>query len=538
MKKIILLLVCLAIICPVAVFAAKPITPPPPPLAIPIIYSATVDFSAIPYQAQITGKNLYGPDQSAFAITIGGVPIDTYFMLTDEQINFVIPAAIADAGTYQMELKTSSGKVNYELAVGAVGPAGPQGEGGPEGPAGPAGPQGEQGLAGPAGPVGTYGYNSLILLTDEQPGGNCPNGGTKFQVGLDQNRNSALEIDEVIETKYMCGGISPGSEPFKVTASPATQTANSFVNITAIISNIDGYDPSGYVEFRTSGSCLMSDGNYSGLNQYGFSWVQGGISSVALTNQDPNGGPCIVYAVFQDYSNMDYRFAGSTVVNFTIDNPVEPVSEPFKVTASPSTQTANSFVNITATIGRIDGYDPNGYVSFNTSGSCMLSDGDYSGGNYVSTWVQGGIATVALTNQDPRGGPCIVYAEFYDNSTNNRLAGSAVSTFTPAPPVIMTVTASPSIQIARSQVVITASIIMSDGGQANGDINFETSGSCRFYDTYQTNTRTRIENGFASVILTNDYLGGGSCIVYAHYFDSYTGTELTGNTIATFTRYY
>lgn len=135
-------------------WAAKPTTPP---LPVPTINAATVDFSAIPYQAQITGENLLGADQRALAISIGGVLVETYSLLSNQQIDFEIPAAIASQGTYLLTLKNTNGQVKYELAVGSVGPAGPQGETGAQGATGSQGTQGEMGLVGPPGPQGETG---------------------------------------------------------------------------------------------------------------------------------------------------------------------------------------------------------------------------------------------------------------------------------------------------------------------------------------------------------------------------------------------
>lgn len=60
-------------------------------------------------------------------------------------------------------------------AAGAVGPAGPKGD------TGAAGPQGPQGPAGTNGTNGTNGTS--VTASNENPGGNCANGGSKFQVG-------------------------------------------------------------------------------------------------------------------------------------------------------------------------------------------------------------------------------------------------------------------------------------------------------------------------------------------------------------------
>lgn len=111
------------------------------------------------------------------------------------------------------------GPQGIQGATGATGPQGPQGPIGLTGPAGPqgqSGPQGEQGpvgLTGPAGPQGVSGlngYNTLIKTTVESSGVNCNNGGIKIEVGLDQNSNDILDINEINNdiTKYVCNGDS------------------------------------------------------------------------------------------------------------------------------------------------------------------------------------------------------------------------------------------------------------------------------------------------------------------------------------------
>jgi hypothetical protein len=77
---------------------------------------------------------------------------------------------------------------------------------GSQGPKGDKGDPGNSiigpvGATGPQGPIGANGYNSLILITDEISGANCANGGTKIQVGLDQDRNGSLDFVEVLQTK-------------------------------------------------------------------------------------------------------------------------------------------------------------------------------------------------------------------------------------------------------------------------------------------------------------------------------------------------
>jgi hypothetical protein len=55
---------------------------------------------------------------------------------------------------------------------------------------------------------GTSGINSLIRTSTEAAGANCTYGGTKFEIGMDANKNGELEDAEVIsaQTKFVCNG--------------------------------------------------------------------------------------------------------------------------------------------------------------------------------------------------------------------------------------------------------------------------------------------------------------------------------------------
>ncbi|WP_197477257.1 hypothetical protein, partial [Alcanivorax sp. HI0044] len=55
----------------------------------------------------------------------------------------------------------------------------------------------------------TDGFSSLLDMSNEPEGAECASGGQKLTSGLDFNRNGTLDIDEVIQTKYICNGVSP-----------------------------------------------------------------------------------------------------------------------------------------------------------------------------------------------------------------------------------------------------------------------------------------------------------------------------------------
>ncbi len=53
---------------------------------------------------------------------------------------------------------------------------------------------------------GTNGVNSLVNVSVEPAGPNCATGGQKIESGLDDNRDGALQPAEVDKTSYACNG--------------------------------------------------------------------------------------------------------------------------------------------------------------------------------------------------------------------------------------------------------------------------------------------------------------------------------------------
>ena len=71
------------------------------------------------------------------------------------------------------------------------------------------GNDGEDGTDGNNGTDGNHGLNgltSLLLLVVIEAGDDCPNGGVNISTGLDDNRNSVLDIDEVDASQFLCHG--------------------------------------------------------------------------------------------------------------------------------------------------------------------------------------------------------------------------------------------------------------------------------------------------------------------------------------------
>jgi hypothetical protein len=52
------------------------------------------------------------------------------------------------------------------------------------------------------------GLNSLVAITNEPIGSNCPNGGQRIDVGIDKSRDNVLSQDEVQSTTFICNALT------------------------------------------------------------------------------------------------------------------------------------------------------------------------------------------------------------------------------------------------------------------------------------------------------------------------------------------
>jgi hypothetical protein len=105
-------------------------------------------------------------------------------------------------------------------ASGADGTDGANGADGADGANGADGADGANGADGADGTNGADGSNSLIAISAEPAGANCPNGGRKVDVGLDLNNNKALDAEEMT-TNYICNGLDGFSSLVSVVDEPA-----------------------------------------------------------------------------------------------------------------------------------------------------------------------------------------------------------------------------------------------------------------------------------------------------------------------------
>jgi Tol biopolymer transport system component len=77
------------------------------------------------------------------------------------------------------------------------------------------------GARGGDGTPGGRGLTALIRTAAEPTGANCPAGGTRLDVGLDDDGNGTLEAGEVDSTSYLCNGGSGQRSLLRVSTEPA-----------------------------------------------------------------------------------------------------------------------------------------------------------------------------------------------------------------------------------------------------------------------------------------------------------------------------
>lgn len=97
---------------------------------------------------------------------------------------------------------------------------------------------------GETGEQGIPGTNAVIRTSDEMPGDNCPDGGLRIEVGLDDNDNGQLDDEEVDDISYVCDG-AQGPAGFDTLVRTETTTtgcgdAGGITVLTGLDDNRDG----------------------------------------------------------------------------------------------------------------------------------------------------------------------------------------------------------------------------------------------------------------------------------------------------------
>ncbi len=175
---------------------------------------------------------------------------------------------------------------------------------------------------GPTGPQGNPGANALVSTSQEQPGANCPNGGTKIETGLDNNGNGVLDPSEVNAqaTTYVCNGTGTNGGASLVSTTPEPSGTNcQFGGVrvdSGVDKNNDGKLDTSEITNTTymcntapSGTLSVSKGIAINVKSGGVSTNTTGPITVRFTLKDSNGYPVDVNGVYSINQAIQPKFA-------------------------------------------------------------------------------------------------------------------------------------------------------------------------------------------------------------------------------------
>jgi OmcA/MtrC family decaheme c-type cytochrome len=166
------------------------------------------------------------------------------------------------------------------------------------------------------GPAGAPGATALTETSDEPPGANCVEGGTRIDVGIDDNRNGQLDDSEVMSTTYVCNGsgknalVKTSSEPvgdncaFGGTRIETGLDANN--NGTLDASEVDAAATSFVCNFGPSGAISPSTGINIVIKSKSTSATAPIV--VRFTMRDDKGFPLDINGVYSGNTPLQPRF--------------------------------------------------------------------------------------------------------------------------------------------------------------------------------------------------------------------------------------
>lgn len=166
---------------------------------------------------------------------------------------------------------------------------------------------------------------SLVNITEEPPGANCPNGGNKIDIGSDENNNGILDIDEIDQSFFACNGeegqpgqMGPGGPqgPEGPTGEPA------LTNVAFVSNSVDGGIVTLVSPEGTSLENVSADETPTGDNFPEGLEFPIGFFSFKINNIDPGGGTTLTIAPLSMIEiNTFYKFGP------TPDNPTPHFNE-------------------------------------------------------------------------------------------------------------------------------------------------------------------------------------------------------------------
>ncbi len=229
--------------------------------------------------------------------------------------------------------------------------------------------------------------SSLVLTFDEPAGANCPGGGTRIDVGVDNDDNGLLEGSELTNTTYVCNGSGGTSSlvrtseelagtncPFGGTKIETGVDANN--NGTLDATEINAAATSFVCNVAPSGTISPSTGIVVAVKPNGVSTSTTAPITVRFTLKDDRGYPLDLTGAYSVNTAILPRFALGYFTKSQLPSPnqaVEVVSPLTVYTKSTSTS---------APLGQPTNYNPKG----SAAGHGTLVENGFGAGDYTYTF--------------------------------------------------------------------------------------------------------------------------------------------------------
>ena len=196
-------------------------------------------------------------------------------------------------------LDVSEVGITVDICNGSQGPAGTDGTNGTNGTDGQ---DGANGADGANGTNGTDALNALVTSTSEPAGNNCANGGTRIDVGVDDNADGVLSETEIDQTQYVCNGGS-SNNTMLTSVNPVASNLNCDAGGRVVSYGLDNGDGSG-----TYANGILESGEVDASTTFCSRWVPGVI-------KDINGGSDSSYPSALTVFNNELYFQADDVIH-------------------------------------------------------------------------------------------------------------------------------------------------------------------------------------------------------------------------------
>jgi hypothetical protein len=163
---------------------------------------------------------LVDPEPPGASCAAGGARIRTG--VDDDRDGVLAASEVDDTRHVCNGVSAADGSDGMPGLPGEAGAPGLPGEPGAAGEPGPPGEPGTPGEPGPPGEPGTPGRSSLIRLDEVAAGATCTAGGVAIHAGLDDDGDGSLGDDEIEQTRVVCSGGDGLSALVRVADAPLT----------------------------------------------------------------------------------------------------------------------------------------------------------------------------------------------------------------------------------------------------------------------------------------------------------------------------